>query len=60
MDKIKNNKNKQIKSVYVHIPFCDTICSYCDFCKFIKNDNWIDKYLNTLKLEVDQRYKNEV
>ena len=35
-----------IKSVYIHIPFCDTICSYCDFCKYIKNSKWIDFYLN--------------
>ena len=47
------------KSVYIHIPFCDSICSYCDFCKFIKNDEWIDKYLNSLENEIKTKYKGE-
>ena len=49
-----------IKSVYIHIPFCDTICSYCDFCKFIKNDEWIEKYLITLKKEINNKYNKEI
>ena len=48
-----------IKSVYIHIPFCGSICSYCDFCKFIKNDEWIDKYLNSLEKEIKIKYKGE-
>lgn len=48
-----------IKSAYIHIPFCDTICSYCDFCKFIKNSEWVDKYLNSLKQEINSKYKKE-
>lgn len=49
-----------IKSVYIHIPFCDSICSYCDFCKFLKNDDWIDKYLDALNNEVKDKYNGEV
>ena len=49
----------QNKSVYIHIPFCDSICSYCDFCKFLKNDEWIYKYLECLSLEIKTRYKGE-
>ncbi len=49
-----------IKSVYIHIPFCDTICSYCDFCKYIKNSKWIDSYLNELECEIKSKYKGEV
>ena len=56
MDQEKN----KIKSVYIHIPFCDSICSYCDFCKIIKNDKYIYDYLESLNKEIKSRYKNDV
>lgn len=46
-------------SVYIHIPFCQNICSYCDFCKLYKNENWINKYLIELEKEIKQNYKKE-
>lgn len=46
-------------SVYIHIPFCTNICSYCDFCKLIKNQKWIDDYLNALEKEIKENYKKE-
>ena len=48
-----------MKSVYIHIPFCDDICTYCDFCKFYRNNEWIDKYLSILEFEVKENYKGE-
>ncbi|MBR3116994.1 MAG: radical SAM family heme chaperone HemW [Bacilli bacterium] len=48
-----------VKSAYIHIPFCKHICSYCDFCKFIYNKDWVLKYLDSLKNEIDLDYKNE-
>jgi oxygen-independent coproporphyrinogen-3 oxidase len=48
-----------MKSIYIHIPFCDTICNYCDFCKFIKNDDWINKYLIALDKEITLKYNGE-
>ena len=47
----KSHLIKKDKSVYIHIPFCDSICTYCDFCKFLKNDEWIYRYLDSLKKE---------
>ncbi len=49
-----------IKSAYIHIPFCDSICSYCDFCKLLKNNEWINLYLNALEKEIKGKYKGEV
>ena len=49
-----------IKSAYIHIPFCKHICSYCDFCKFIYNKDWVNKYLDSLEYEIKKDYKNEV
>lgn len=45
-----------ISSVYIHIPFCRSICSYCDFCKFLYKKDWIKAYLQKLKDEIIDRY----
>jgi oxygen-independent coproporphyrinogen-3 oxidase len=47
------------KAVYIHIPFCKSICSYCDFCKVFYNKAWVKKYLDCLKMEIDDIYMNE-
>lgn len=47
------------KGVYIHIPFCKTICSYCDFCKVFYNEKWVKKYLDCLKEEIEDIYMNE-
>jgi oxygen-independent coproporphyrinogen-3 oxidase len=46
-------------SIYIHIPFCDSICSYCDFCKVFYNSKLVDDYLIALSREIDLNYKNE-
>lgn len=41
-----------VQSVYLHIPFCEKICYYCDFNKvFIKNQP-VDEYLQTMAIEM--------
>lgn len=48
-----------IKSVYIHIPFCEKICTYCDFCKMYYKYFDIKKYLLALKEEIEKNYKGE-
>ncbi len=42
------------KHLYIHIPFCKSICHYCDFVRFQKenHDSCIKKYLQTIKDQV--------
>lgn len=49
-----------MKSVYIHIPFCSNICSYCDFTKIYYNKKYINKYLDSLEKEINKYYKNEI
>ena len=49
-----------IRSCYIHIPFCDSICSYCDFCKMLYNEKYVDRYLDSLEEEINETYNGEV
>ena len=45
--------------LYVHIPFCNTICTYCDFPKIIANDCKKEEYINHLIDELNS-YKDKL
>lgn len=47
-------------SIYIHIPFCNSICTYCDFCKIFYDKKYINDYLNNLEQEIKVRYKGEI
>lgn len=48
-----------MRGLYIHIPFCNSVCIYCDFCKIVTNELNKDKYLNRLIDEIDA-YQNEL
>lgn len=41
-----------VSSVYIHIPFCEKICHYCDFTKFFYEEKMADDYLIALENEI--------
>ena len=48
-----------IKHTYIHIPFCKSICSYCDFCKVFYNQKQVAAYLEALNNEIKTIYNGE-
>jgi putative oxygen-independent coproporphyrinogen III oxidase len=49
--------NKLIKSAYLHIPFCEHICHYCDFNKVFLKGQPVDDYLKALDQEIQLTVK---
>ena len=43
---------KNIDGIYIHIPFCNKRCHYCDFHVFINMNDKIDKYVEYLIKEI--------
>ena len=48
-----------MRGVYIHIPFCKTICTYCDFCKVFYQKSWVSAYLRMLRKEIENIYEND-
>ncbi|WP_070120663.1 radical SAM family heme chaperone HemW [Bacillus marinisedimentorum] len=42
-----------MKAAYIHIPFCEQICYYCDFNKFYLENQPVEAYLDALQREVE-------
>ncbi|MDR3163529.1 MAG: radical SAM family heme chaperone HemW [Mycoplasmataceae bacterium] len=45
-------KQRQLKHLYVHIPFCASICTYCDFERYVCTNSVKSKYIKTLIKEL--------
>lgn len=48
------------KSLYIHIPFCEHVCSYCDFTKLFYNEKYELPYLEALEKEIKSKVTNKV
>ena len=46
-----------IQSAYIHIPFCEHICHYCDFNKVFLQGQPVDEYLQMMKKEMQLQVK---
>lgn len=40
--------------IYIHIPYCKKKCNYCDFISYENKEETINKYIETLKKEIDE------
>lgn len=49
---MKTINPKTINSLYIHIPFCEHICFYCDFPKLLLSTGYEEKYITTLLSEL--------
>ena len=45
--------NEKELGIYIHIPFCKQKCYYCDFVSFSNKEEYIEKYVETVKREID-------
>lgn len=44
-----------MKALYVHVPFCDHICAYCDFMRCGYYEPLAKKWLNALEQELSEK-----
>lgn len=47
-----------IQAAYIHIPFCQELCHYCDFNKVYAKNQPIDLYLEMLEKEIEMTLQN--
>ena len=53
---LESNKSDVPLSLYVHIPFCHTLCYYCGCNKIVThNQERVQRYLENLYLEIDMQ-----
>ena len=51
-------ENKEL-GIYIHIPFCKHKCDYCDFVSFSSKQKFIENYIETVKKEINNYFRNK-
>ncbi|MCE5258159.1 MAG: radical SAM family heme chaperone HemW [Chloroflexi bacterium] len=46
------SSHRQTAGLYIHIPFCDSKCWYCDFTSFVGREGVFEPYLGALRREL--------
>lgn len=52
LDLCRNKSSKDGLALYVHIPFCETKCSYCDFNTYARIESLIPTYIEAVSKEI--------
>ena len=60
MKLVKNLKKENINSLYIHIPFCEHLCDYCDFTKVQYFSLFAKPYLVELEKELNSYHINNL
>lgn len=59
---LEKKVKRKMKSAYIHIPFCEHLCFYCDFNKVFLKGQPVDEYIDRLLQEIQmvrQKCKDE-
>ena len=49
----------RIKHLYVHVPFCRSICFYCDFAHRVYDEKLVSKWLDRLAREIEENCQDQ-
>ena len=51
-------ENREL-GIYIHIPFCQYKCDYCDFISFSNKQDFIENYVEAVKKEINNYFRDK-
>ena len=51
-------ENREL-GIYIHIPFCQHKCDYCDFISFSNKQDFIENYVEAVKKEINNYFRDK-